>query len=114
MDQKFGINFESFIEELKIETAWKQLMYRIYKEKVKIDQEELEKQVLNYIKNSSNITELKISEIEINLDENFNYENEVTFINKEIQKNGFGETDLPNMEFDYSKLEKKIIFYANL
>ena len=92
--QKFGINFESFIEELKIETAWKQLMYKIYKEKVKINQEELEKQVLNYIKNSSNITELKISEIEINLDENFNYENEVTFINKEIQKNGFGETAL--------------------
>ncbi len=24
------------------------------------------------------------------------------------------ETNLPNMEFDYSKLEKKIIFYANL
>ena len=92
--QKFGINFESFIEELKIETAWKQLMYKIYKEKVKINQEELEKQVLNYIKNSSNITELKISEIEINLDENFNYENEVAFINKEIQKNGFGETAL--------------------
>ena len=92
--QKFGINFESFIEELKIETAWKQLMYKIYKEKVKINQEELEKQVLNYIKNSSNITELKISEIEINLDENFNYESEVTFINKEIQKNGFGETAL--------------------
>ena len=92
--QKFGINFESFIEELKIETAWKQLMYKIYKEKVKINQEELEKQVLNYIKNSSNITELKISEIEINLDENFNYENEVTFINKEIEKNGFGETAL--------------------
>ena len=61
-------------------------MYKIYKEKVKINQEELEKQVLNYIKNSSNITELKISEIEINLDENFNYENEVAFINKEIQK----------------------------
>ncbi len=92
--QKFGINFESFIEELKIETAWKQLMYKIYKDKVKINQEELDKQVLNYIKNSSNITELKISEIEINLDENFNYENEVTFINKEIQKNGFGETAL--------------------
>ena len=24
------------------------------------------------------------------------------------------QTNLPNMEFDYSKLEKKIIFYANL
>ena len=48
ISQKFGINFESFIEELKIETAWKQLMYKIYKEKVKINQEELEKQVYAY------------------------------------------------------------------
>ena len=36
--QEFGINYELFVNEIKIETAWKQLMFNIYKEKVKINQ----------------------------------------------------------------------------
>ena len=31
---ELGINFELFVNEIKIETAWKQLMFNIYKEKV--------------------------------------------------------------------------------
>ena len=90
--KKFGINFELFENELKVETAWKQLMFRIYKNKVKINQEEINKQVLNYVQNNLSITELKISEIEINLDKNSNYKNEVDLIKKEILKNGFEQT----------------------
>ncbi len=90
--KKLGINFELFVNELKIETAWKQLMYNIYKEKVKINQEEINKEVLNYIQNSSKITEFNISEIEINLNEGSSYQDEVNFILKEINNNGFEET----------------------
>ena len=90
--KKFGINFELFENELKVETAWKQLMFRIYKNKVKINQEEINKQVLNYVQNNLSITELKISEIEINLDKNSNYKNEVDLIKKEILENGFEQT----------------------
>ena len=36
--QELGISFELFVNEIKIETAWKQLMFNIYKEKVKINQ----------------------------------------------------------------------------
>tara|TARA_Y100001935_G_C17235246_1_gene472639 strand:- start:85 stop:1014 length:930 start_codon:yes stop_codon:yes gene_type:complete len=90
--QTLGINYDLFIEELKIETAWKQLMFNIYKEKVKINQEEIDRQVMNYVRNNSTINELKISEIEINLDKNSNYQNELEFIKKEIEKNGFENT----------------------
>ena len=90
--KKLGINFELFENELKVETAWKQLMFRIYKNKVKINQEEINKQVLNYVQNNLNITELKISEIEINLGKNSNYQNEVDLIKKEILENGFEQT----------------------
>ena len=34
--QELGINCELFVNEIKIETARKQLMFNIYKEKVKI------------------------------------------------------------------------------
>ena len=90
--KRLGINFELFVNEIRIETGWKQLMYNIYKEKVKIDQKEIDRQVINYIQNSSNIVELNISEIEINFDNGSNYQNEVNFINKEINENGFEKT----------------------
>ena len=99
-----GISFELFVKELKIETAWKQLMYNIYKEKVKINQNEIDKQVKNYIKNNSTIIELKISEIEINIEENSNFQNEINFIKKEIDKNGFEKTAL---KFSTSSSSKK-------
>ena len=51
--QELGINFELFVNEIKIETAWKQLMFNIYKEKVKINQKDIDREVLNYIQNSS-------------------------------------------------------------
>ena len=90
--QELGINFELFVNEIKIETAWKQLMFNIYKEKVKISQKDIDKEVLNYIQNSSDVTELKISEIEIDFDNNSNYQDEVNFIIKEISENGFEKT----------------------
>ncbi len=92
LEKKFttlGINFELFVKELKIETAWKQFMYNLYKDKVKINREEIDKQVINYIKDNSDVKELKISEIEIYIDENTNYQKEVDFIYKEIKENGF-------------------------
>ena len=67
-------------------------MFNIYKEKVKINQKDIDREVLNYIQNSSNITELNISEIEINFDNNSNYQDEVNFIIKEINENGFEKT----------------------
>ena len=90
--QELGINFKLFVNEIKIETAWKQLMFNIYKEKVKISQKDIDKEVLNYIQNSSDVTELKISEIEINFDNNSNYQDEVNFVIKEISENGFEKT----------------------
>ena len=67
-------------------------MFNIYKDKVKISQKDIDREVLNYIQNNSDVTELKISEIEINFDNNSNYQDEVNFIIKEISENGFEKT----------------------
>ncbi len=90
--QELGINFELFVKEIKIETAWKQLMFNIYKEKVKINQKDVDKEILNYIQNNSNVTELNISEIEIAFENDSNFKDDVKFINNEIKKNGFEKT----------------------
>ena len=67
-------------------------MFNIYKEKVKINQKDIDREVLNYIQNSVDVTELNISEIEINLNNNSNYQDEINFIFKEISENGFEKT----------------------
>ena len=90
--QELGINFELFVNEIKVETAWKQLMFNIYKEKVKINQKDIDREVLNYIQNSVDVMELNISEIEINLNNNSNYQDEINFILKEIRESGFEKT----------------------
>ena len=89
---ELGINFELFVNEIKIETAWKQLMFNIYKEKVIINQKEIDREVLDFIQNNSKIVEFNISEIEINFDNNSSIQGEIDFIKKEINENGFEQT----------------------
>ena len=67
-------------------------MFNIYKEKVKINQKDVDKEILNYIQNNSNVTELNISEIEIAFENDSNFKDDVKFINDEINKNGFEKT----------------------
>ena len=83
-----------FVDELKIETSWKQLMFKIYNKKVRVNQEEIDKQVLTFLKKSSEIEELRISEIEIALDQNSNIDEEIKLIREEIDENGFEKTAL--------------------
>ena len=83
-------------------------MFKIYNEKVKINQKEVDKQVADYIKKNTDINELKISEIEINLDQNLSYENEVKFFTNEIEQNGF-----ENTAFKYS-VSSSAVNYGNI
>jgi peptidyl-prolyl cis-trans isomerase SurA len=90
--KKFNLSYDLFLSELKIETGWKQLMFKIYNEKVKINQDDVNKQVANYEKNNSNITEYKISEIEIAIDQNSEIKKESNYIINQIEEFGFTNT----------------------
>ena len=90
--KEFNLSYDLFLNELKIETAWKQLMFEIYNKKVKINQKEVNKQVANYVKNNSKIIEYKISEIEIVVNENSEIETKINFIKNQIEKLGFAKT----------------------
>ena len=92
--KKLDISYDLFVDELKIETGWKQLMFKIYNKKVRVNQEEIDKQVLTFLKKSSEIEELRISEIEIALDQNSNIDEEIKLIREEIDENGFEKTAL--------------------
>ncbi|MDC0545091.1 peptidylprolyl isomerase [Pelagibacteraceae bacterium] len=90
--KKFNLNYDLFLNELKIETGWKQLMFQIYNKKVKINQNDISKQVASYVNNNSKLIEYKISEIEIIVDENSEIEKQTNFIKSQIEEFGFTNT----------------------
>ena len=90
--KKFNLNYDLFLNELKIETGWKQLMFQIYNKKVKINQNDISKQVASYVNNNSKLIEYKISEIEIIVDENSEIEKQSNFIKSQIEEFGFTNT----------------------
>ncbi len=90
--KKFNLSYDLFLNELKIETGWKQLMFKIYNKKVKINPNDVSKQVADYVNNNSKLEEYRISEIEIVINENSEIEDQVNFIINQIKKLGFKNT----------------------
>ena len=97
--KKFGENnldYQLFLEEVKIQLKWQKFIYQIYSKKIEIDESIINEEVENYLKNKSDIEEFKISEIEILL--NGKSENNVIAdIKSKISIDGFKKT-----AFNYS------------
>lgn len=92
--RKYNLNYEIFIDEIRTELTWQQLVYNIYNEKVKINDQDFEKQIADLIKNDSNIEEYKISEIEFALENGTQKEDKIKFMIKKIEELGFENSAL--------------------
>ncbi len=87
-----GLSLELFKDEIRTELKWQRLIFSIYQKKVNIDDSMIEKELQSIYNNQSNITEFKISEIEILLNESDNKEKMILDIKNQIEKNGFEQT----------------------
>ena len=65
-----GIDYELFFEEIKIEMAWQKIIYNIYKDKININNDEIDKELKSIVKNNEKNMDYKLSEIEILIDNN--------------------------------------------
>ena len=73
---------------------WQELIYKIYSNKIKIDENVIEQELKKLFKKSKEIVEFKISEIEIFV-ENQNLEQDnIVLIQNKIQEIGFENTAL--------------------
>ena len=89
-----NLDFQLFVEEIETELMWKELIYKIYSKKIKIDEKNIDNELKKLIKNESDIVEFNISEIEIFLDDANSYEEKVLYIEDLIIKNGFDDVAL--------------------
>lgn len=89
-----NLDYDFFLEEIETQFKWQKLIHQIYVNKIKIDEKMINKELNNFIKNKADIEEFKISEIEIYLDKNSEYDNEISKILNEIKEIGFENTAL--------------------
>ena len=107
-----NLDFSLYKDKLRTELMWRKLIFNIYKEKVKINEKDIQNE-LSKTMNNKNIEEYRITEISVS----FNTENEKTnMINKikeQINKFGFEETALKFSE-STSAVEKGDLGWVNI
>ena len=85
----YDVNMEKVEQKLTLDAYWNQIIYKKYKNRVKIDKEK----IINEISNKKNKF-YNISEIIFNVEKNENFEEKYNLIKQSINKNGFENTSL--------------------
>lgn len=86
-----NLNFNIYIRELKIQTAWQQLIFQLYKNKVEIDENEILK-LANKYKSQRKLRELDLSELVVSFQNKKEIEKKIDEIKKSINEIGFEES----------------------
>ncbi len=89
---EFNLDYEIFLKELKIQTAWQRVIIRLFQNKVKIDEKEILKEINDLKNERANIKEYNLSEIEITFANLTEQEEKIKDIKKSINKIGFDKT----------------------
>lgn len=101
--KKFLINnlsYEIFIEELKIQSGWQKLIYSLFKNKVKINENEILDEVKKIKKKISKIKEYDLSEIELSFDSQKEKDEKIIIVKNKINEIGFENAVLNYSESD--------------
>ena len=89
-----GIDYELFIEEVRTEIRWQNLIYQIYSKKIQINENTIEQEVDNIVKYDSDVVDFNLSEIEIFLNNDESDNQRIIEIKKNINEIGFEESAL--------------------
>lgn len=87
-----NINFELFLDQIKVQFQWQKYIYQIYSKKIEIDESSINAELKEIIANKKDLVEYKISEIEILSDDNISLQEKILKTQNEIKNVGFGST----------------------
>ena len=102
----YNIDINTIQKKLSIEALWNQLIYQKFFEKVKIDKENLEEQIIN--KNKRDQTNLLLSEIVFKIKSKEELNEKYSEILKDIKKEGFESAALTHSISDSSSVGGKL------
>ena len=109
---KNNLDFELFLKDIEIEFKWQKLIYQIYSKNISFDDKQIEFELRNLIKKSSNLKEYNISEIEIFIEVNEQNDGKIIEIKDKIRADGFEQTAL-NYSMSSSASNKGNIGWVN-
>ena len=115
LEQNFkqnNLDYELFIEEIEIQLAWQKLIFNLYGSKVKVNDEEIETDLLNTLKKNMNVEEFKISEIEIPIENQVKKNEKIRFVSDQIKDIGFENTAM-KFSISSSSLKKGDLGWVN-
>ena len=95
LKKKFLINnldYEIFVQELKIQSGWQQLIFFLFKDKVKINENEIMDEVIKIKNKISTVKEYDLSEIELSFSNQKEKNEKISIIKNKINEIGFENT----------------------
>lgn len=105
---KNKIDYNEYLNEIKTEFSWQNLIFQIYSKKINIDEKQILNELNSIVKEKKNIEEFNLSEIEVNfvnLDEKNKIIDEIKI---NIEKYGFAKSankfSISNTALDGGKL----------
>jgi len=87
-----NLDFELYINEIKTEFNWQQLIFNKFRDKIVLDKKEIDNELNNLIETQSNLEDYQLAEIEISLKNNSEDKNAILEVNNQINKIGFEKT----------------------
>lgn len=84
-----NLNYDAFINELKIQASWQKLIFLLFQDKVKINEDDIINEVIDLKKNISKNKEYDLSEIELSFSNQSEKNEKIKEVKKKIKEVGF-------------------------
>ena len=83
------LSYELFLDGVKTEFAWQQLIFNFYQDKVQLNEKEIDEELNEIIKKQKQTEEYNLAEIEIILENNIDKEKKIEEVKNQINEIGF-------------------------
>lgn len=90
----YNLDFDLLLKEIETELKWRQHIFKIYSNKIEINEDSIQNEINKILKENNKIKELNLSEIEIFRNSNVADKQLISKVLNEIEINGFEDTAL--------------------
>ena len=87
--QNNDLSYELFLDGIKTEFAWQQLIFNLHQNKIKLNEKEIDEELNKITTKQKQVEEYNLAEIEVILENNFNDKKKIEKIKNQINEIGF-------------------------
>ena len=87
-----NIDFNYYLKEIENEFAWQNLVFKLYANKLEVNDSDIDRQLNEIIKKQKNVSEYELAEIEILIEKDQSSDQQIKEIENQIAKIGFENT----------------------